>query len=638
MMNGRHVLACLVVLCGTLALLLINTDNIYTELVFSRESGFYEEPFELELYSPPGTQIYYTLDGSEPNINSTRYTLPILINDATPNENVYSRCTDVSSEFLSRTITAYPPYITPSLNYSIDKCTVVRSAYRDADGNFSEIKTESYFIGYEEKVGYENINIISIVTDPDNLFDPDIGIYVMGSAFDESQPQTANYNQRGFAWERAATIQLFDSERTLLLNKDCGIRIHGGSSRINVPRSMNIYARKQYDGEGRFYVDLFDTEYMADTVTLFTGGNDAILKFRDMLVSRLIIDRNFATMNHVPYAMFLDGEYWGVYWLTEKYDNVYLSHYYDVDKDNIILIGSLDPEEYAENNHEFCTQMMEYMTYHDMSIDAHYQNACELIDMQSYIDYYATEIYIARHDDWPGGNEALWRVDKTGNGEYEDGRWRWMLYDVNSASLGADAISMDTFISTMDKSPIFYNLCQNEDFKRQFATTFMDLVNTSFTTENVDNIISEQIALMEEPTKTNLKRFFGDEGIKKYADEVLKIQNFYDNRKPYIVQYLKDDFDLTGTLASVDLEINDAASGHIILNTIEPSFNADGKWTGEYYTDYPITLTAVADAGYHFVQWQSDALSEDQRTNETIQLSIEEKGLSIKAIFEKTEN
>ena len=33
----------------------------------------------------------------------------------------------------------------------------------------------------------------------------------------------------------------------------------------------------------------------------------------------------------------------------------------------------------------------------------------------------------------------------------------------------------------MENSPMFYNLCQNEDFKKQFTTTFMDLVNTAFT-------------------------------------------------------------------------------------------------------------------------------------------------------------
>lgn len=656
MMNRRGVLVCLLILCGILGLLLVEDDNAYTELVFSHESGFYEEPFELALYAPPGTQIFFTLDGSEPDENAIIYTSPIVIGDATENENVYSLRTDVSAGFLSDDIAIYstndPHYMTP--DYNIDKCTVVRTAYRDTDGYFSEIETKCYFVGYENKTGYDNINIISITTVPDNLFDYETGIYILGHAYDEFIKNDredfwefwansdwwwwkANYHNRGFEWERAANIQLFDSERNLLLNKNCGIRIQGGGSRGMLPRSINIYARDQYDGEGRFYVDLFHTDYMADTVTLFAGGDDFFSKFRDMLASELTADRNFATMNYIPYAMFLDGEYWGVYWLTEKYDDVYLAHYYNVDKDNIIMIKSTNSAE-GEENFELYTRMMDYMTYQDLSMDENYQYACELIDMQSYIDYYATEIYIGRYGgDWPEDNEGLWRVCETGDGKYEDGRWRWMLYDVNSGSLASDMISMDNLSSTMDSNQVFYNLCQNENFKRQFTTTFMDLINTSFTKENVDSIISEQVALMETPTNEHLKRFYGAEGTNKFMNEVSDIQGFCDNRKPYIVQFLKDDFGLTGALASIELEINDTAYGSVILNSIEPVFGDDRKWSGEYYTDYPITLTAVTNDGYRFIRWQSDTLSENESTNETIELSFTEKGTLIKAVFEKVE-
>jgi len=57
--------------------------------VFSADSGFYSEPFMLTLTAEPGTEIYYTLDSTDPNMNSIKYEGPILIKDATPNENVY---------------------------------------------------------------------------------------------------------------------------------------------------------------------------------------------------------------------------------------------------------------------------------------------------------------------------------------------------------------------------------------------------------------------------------------------------------------------------------------------------------------------------------------------------------------------
>ena len=633
MRNGKSILICLLTLCGIFALLFLLSDNVYTELTFSRESGFYGEPFELEIYAPPGTEIFYTLDGSEPDENAIRYIEPIRIEDATYNDNVYSMRTDMSTY----------SYTLP--DFSIDKCTVVNAVYRDIDGNFSEIKSGNYFVGYESRKGYDGLNIISIVTDPDNLFDYDTGIYVLGRTYDEYQNKeenliewisSSNFFQRGAEWERTAYIYLFDTEKTLFFNQECGIRIHGGSSRLSVQKSINLYARKQYGDHERFYIDLFGTDYMADTVTLFAGGGDYVSKLRDMLVANLVSGRNFATMNYIPYALFLNGEYWGIYWMTEKYDDVYLGYYYNTEKDNIIMIKISSLTEGEETDYELYTEMIDYMSNTDLSVDSNYRYACELIDVQSFIDYYATEIYIATSDWGNGNNEALWRSRNATDKVYADGRWRWILFDVNS-SLSADKISTDNISATMEKSPMFKNLCQNDDFKRQFTITFMDIANTSFATEKVDAAISDYIDLMTEPMGVHRKRFFGESDEQLFLDSVADVQIFLDNRKPYIVQYLKDDFGLSGIPAPVEIEINDPAAGSIVLNTIKPSFDSDGKWCGEYFTDYPITITASANDGYRFVRWDNDAISESKSTDASIELSVPEAGVKIKAVFEKAE-
>ena len=58
--------------------------------VFSHESGFYENAFELTLQAKEGLEIYYTLDGNIPDENSIRYTKSILVTDASLQENVWS--------------------------------------------------------------------------------------------------------------------------------------------------------------------------------------------------------------------------------------------------------------------------------------------------------------------------------------------------------------------------------------------------------------------------------------------------------------------------------------------------------------------------------------------------------------------
>ena len=69
--------------------------------------------------------------------------------------------------------------------------------------------------------------------------------------------------------------------------------------------------------------------------------------------------------------------------------------------------------------------------------DEDYERLCQMIDIQSYIDYMCAEIYISNVD-WPGNNYEMWRSASVTDRPYEDGRWRWMLYDTEFSS-GSDS-------------------------------------------------------------------------------------------------------------------------------------------------------------------------------------------------------
>ena len=284
--------------------------------------------------------------------------------------------TDVSTGFdkqeIERISYDYPGYQPP--DYKIDKATIVRAVVYNELGRHTEIKTASYFVGFSQKDGYDGMNVLSIVTEPSNLFDYETGIYVKGKTYDDYVKEyrngdeyywreefwtlwMANYRNRGKKWEREASCQFFDENGRLVCEQECGIRIHGGASRGYNPRSLNIYAREEYDGNKYFQGDFFGTGYYASAVTLFQGGNDVRTKAKDYLVSAVIKDMQVSSMNYEPYVLFLNGEYWGWYWLNEKYNADYLEYYYNVGRDNVILIknGGLEEgeeEEYDEEEHE----------------------------------------------------------------------------------------------------------------------------------------------------------------------------------------------------------------------------------------------------------------------------------------------
>lgn len=172
-------------------------------ITFSIEPGYYDDVLELEIYGGghAGNRIYYTLDGSEPNMDSALYdvNMPIVLTDATSNENVYSMRTDTSTGFqydlVNKYSMNYPGYTVP--DHKVDKCNIVRASVLDKNGKCLDTITGVYFIGFKNKPAYEGIYIASIVTDPYNLFDYETGIYTTGIAFDnmkERIPESEDEN------------------------------------------------------------------------------------------------------------------------------------------------------------------------------------------------------------------------------------------------------------------------------------------------------------------------------------------------------------------------------------------------------------------------------------------------------------
>lgn len=489
-------------------------NEIDGKIIFSEKSGFYDEEFELHIYAPTD-EIYYTLDGSEPTKESFKYEEPLLIFDATQNENTNSMRTDFSSQFLLENGIYEVP------EQMIDKCTILKVAYYDKYGNRSKTEMQVYFVGYDEKIGYNNVNIIAITADPEDLFSEDKGIYVLGDTFEKYSMEVdykeksdylweGNFHNRGIEWERIAQIHVFNTERELVFSQPAGIRIQGGVSRANYPKSLNLYARDEYSGNNEMNYDFFGTGYYPQRVTLTSGGNDYFGKMKDRLGAELSKNLDFCTMNYVPYVVFLNGEYWGFYYMTEKYDENYIEYYYDVPKENVVMFKISELEIGVEEDYDIYSSMVDFIKTSDMTNEENYQKACELIDMESFIDYYAAEIYMARNGDWPQGNYAMWRARKVSGKPYEDGKWRWMLFDVNTSALVDGLSEHDTIAYAKENCQMFANLCNSEQFRNEFAKRLREMRDVYFSEELMNEKLDEYKALMSAPMEKHFQRFFGD--------------------------------------------------------------------------------------------------------------------------------
>lgn len=138
----------------------------------SHISGFYQSEFPLKIDHDKDSQVYYTLDGSLPTPESTLYVGPLTVSHKL-NPNDYASSTDTSY------------MINPGQKWGGSQSTkgtkglVIRAiAYKEGYG-VSDIVNATYFTDSNIFNRFD-LPVISLVTDPDNFFDYESGIYVSG--------------------------------------------------------------------------------------------------------------------------------------------------------------------------------------------------------------------------------------------------------------------------------------------------------------------------------------------------------------------------------------------------------------------------------------------------------------------------
>ena len=533
-------------------------------LHFSAASGFYDAEFSLSITAAEGTEIYYTLDGSMPTADSIHYDAPIRIYDRSQEENRLSMRTDIAQPAaLAKRFLPQKP---------IDKATVIRAIAVDRNGKQSAAVSYTYFVGFGQKADYyKDTKVISLILDESALFDYETGIYVLGKVYDdwkngdEFDAETpdyfmpANYTQKGRAWERPATMQFFEDGQ-LAAAQELGIRIHGGATRSYPQKSLKVYARKDY-GAGKLQYDLFSgavcsqtddapiTEF--DSFVLRNGGNDAQhTRFSDKLVQSLAADRQFLTQGMEPCILFINGEFWGQYEITEKLDNHFISTHYGVPDKEICLIKKEALEDGPEEGFAEWEQLRQWIRETDFSDREAYEKLCTFVDMQGFMEYVSTEIYI-NNADWGKANMAMWKAQTPdASNPYADGRWRFVLFDTEySAGIyGQAQPDEDSFAKLLESDSflgdLFGGALENDDFRAQFRETFLEIAEQDFGLERVDAEIDRLSAAYHDMAIDTYNRFWskivgGYSAESNYQDAVESLRHFYQQRPEQIEAYLE---------------------------------------------------------------------------------------------------
>lgn len=584
----------------------------------SHLGGFYMESFYLTITPKTNTSVYYTLDGSTPSKNSYKYVNPLLIEqqmiEADGSEVIITE-TSIISGPLSMIVTTDKNWISPKED--IFKANVVRViAYEDDTNKASDVITHTYFVDPNMYSRY-TFPIFSLTTDASNLYDYENGISVPGTHYDPTASEgnasnrTGNYFMTGNAWERLVYVEFYDTSGILQMAQHAGLRIHGGLSRKYPIKSYRLYAKTEYDEQNTFHYQFFKDKEIDDFKRLILRNGGQAYQYTFMgeafaqsLLKPLDLDIQYST----PIILFINGEYFGIRNVRDRFDVHYLESHYGIDENrSTILTGHAYLEDGSKMGQAHYQTLYTYASIQNLALDKHYKKINRWMDVDNYIDYMIAEIYFGNVD-WPQNNVLYWRKNTSYNPDApygHDGRWRWMVNDLDGSfgiSWGTVSPSVNSFErltgETWKTGKLFVNLLENDTFKAKFIYRMLELLDTIFEVNHVTEELEIMVDLYKPEMEEHIARFGYPSTYQTWLSYTERMKRFAEGRKDYLIAFMEEYFNLS-IKHPVAVTYN-REMGSIEVNQIE---DQSGLFSGEFYHDLPITLVAIPSEGYRFAGW-----------------------------------
>ena len=532
----------------------ITSNILLPSPVFSISGGIYKSTQTVSLALPQGTpasislsDIYYTLNGTEPTIESNVYSGELTISQTTP----------VRAKIIS------PNYLQ---NRSV---------------------TQTYIIFNKDM----HLPVIAVNLDPKYLWDDEFGIYVVGNGkygkTGNGRDDKVNWNND---WRRPMNVEYFPSQdEKAAINQLGELRIAGGWTRANAQKSLVLYANKRF-GEKRFDYEFFKEKPNQEikSFMLRNSGNDfGGTMFRDAAIQLFMggkVELDYQA--YQPAMIYLNGEYYGIQNIRERSNDDFVFANYNGLED-IDMIERVAKEPQRE------LKVGDWVAYNDLMSklskpvsQINYDEIVNMVDIDEFMNYIILQAYIG-NTDFPHNNLVMWRP-RTANG-----KWRYILKDtdfgLDDSRLSHNTISHLYSSDRNDQDRIlFSSLLSYEPFKTEFYSRFAiymgDILSPRATTHIIDSIRH----LVEPEMLRHRTRWHGTQNLNNWNSIVDRLVTWCNNRNDYVYTHLQQRFSLSAIPMIVEtqegIEYN---SGDIIINGI-PIQNQG--FDGKYFKNKEVNL------------------------------------------------
>jgi len=501
----------------------------------------------------------------------------------------------------------------------LNKNTVIRARIFADGSRPSDTQTQVYLRDITH-----DLPVLSLVTESNNFYDIDTGIYVLGRDYESDFPNFgANF------WEdieRPVHVSFLDDVGNSQYQFDAGVKIFGGWSRAHSQRSLSIFARKRY-GVGKINYPIFKNLPYQDfeAIVLRNSGNDWPLTMcRDAILTGLMSPSNVDIQAYQPVATYLNGNYFGLYNLREKINEHSLASKHQLDPDDITILEK-DGEIIKGENDEYL-DLIKYVSDNNMVNEHHYTYARQRIDIDNYIQYQVAQIFFD-NTDWPGNNIKFWNHKK--------GKWRWILFDTdfgfgiwdvtnytNNTLRFALANNGPNWPNPPWSTILFRSLIDNQEFKQKFINQYADELNSRFLSSRVKAHIDSTKNLIASEIPKHKSRW--SQSVTSWNRDINTMKIFATQRTANCKDHIKSVFNLP-SFNQFSLNISDSKDGYVRVNSLKIDQEA---WSGDYFATVPILLRAIPKDGYAFSHWEGDL--ESTNPEESVNIN---KATSITAVF-----
>ncbi len=518
------------------------------------DSRLFTNPFSIKVRIPSGTTLRYTTDGTTPTLQNS-----------TVSKDGKFQITETTSLRLRLFQEGYLP---------------------------SQVITRSYI--YQDNDYY--LPVIAITTDPDNLYDNTIGVYIDGTnGVSGRNHGNSNINMD---WERPVNFEYITPDGKMVINQEAEFVISGGWSRHYAPSSFKLKATKLYEGTTSFDYPFFRYKpyNKYKQLQIRNGGNDNNSqehgRVRDAITQQVLISNGFYVdaQDYQPVHVFFNGEYIAQFNLREPNNRYNGTANYGYDDDE------MDAFEYSNGYFQKAGTKDAFNEWLNLSRratdDDAYEQLRQLVDMDEVINFFAAISYIGCSD-WICNNNNV-----KGYRSLPDGKFHLTLHDQDWGWSNSNGVSLINNNNGNELLQIYNGMKKNPQFQRQFVNAYCLLGGSVFTPERCSTI-GDSICRLVEPA-------LAMEGKQPWTSFNEQRNNMTsDWSRQARINALRDSYQLSSGM-NVSLNANIPQASFMLDNLPVPG----NRFNGTLFA--PVTITASAPAGYRFKGWGSMSGSRQQ--------------------------